>query len=58
MRTPTLPLHDESVIAVHDKFLDASDEKVSGEDGCPSRSMTIKAHNKTVIVETCSITGT
>ena len=28
------PLHDESVIAVRDNFLDASDEKVSDEDGC------------------------
>ena len=52
------PLHDESVIAVRDKFLDVSGEKVSDEDGCVSHSMTIKAHNKTVIVETCSITRT
>ena len=42
---------------MRDKFLDASDEKVPDEDGCLSRSMTITAHNKTVIVETCSITG-
>ena len=28
------PLHDESVIAVRDKFLNVSDEKVSDEDGC------------------------
>ena len=40
------PLHDESVVAVRNKFLDASDNN------------TIKAHNKTVIVETCSISGT
>ena len=26
------PLHDESVIAMRGKFLDASDEKVSNED--------------------------
>ena len=52
------PLHVESVIAVRDKFLDASDEEVSDGDGCLSRSMTIKAHNKAVIVETCLITCT
>ena len=32
--TTDAPLHDESVIAVRDKFLDASDEKVSDEDVC------------------------
>ena len=42
------PLHDESVIAVRDKFLDASDDEVSDEDGYLSRSMTIKAYNKLV----------
>ena len=26
--------------------MDVSDEEVSNEDGCLSRSMTIKAHNK------------
>ena len=36
-------LHDERVIAVRDEFLNASDEEVSDEDGCLSRSMTIKA---------------
>ena len=39
------PLHDESVIAVQDKLMDASDDEVSDEDGC---SMTIKANNKIV----------
>ena len=38
-------LHDERVIAVRDKFMNASDEEVSDEDGCLSRSMTIKAIN-------------
>ena len=35
--------HVKRVIAVRDKFLDVSDEKMSNEDGCLSRSMTIKA---------------
>ena len=39
-------LHDKSVIAVRDKFPDVSDEKMSKEDGCLSRSMKIKAYNK------------
>ena len=39
-------LHDERVIAVRDKYLDVSDEKMSNEDGCLSRSTTIKAYNK------------
>ena len=43
--TTHAPLHDESVIAVRDAFLDANE--VSEEDGCPSRSMTIKAYNET-----------
>ena len=42
------PLHEESVIAVRDKFLDASDDEVSDEDGYLSRSTTIKAYNKLV----------
>ena len=54
----TGPLHDESAIAVCDKFLGVSGVKVSDEDSCLSRSMTIKAQNKTVTVKTCSITGT
>ena len=33
------------MIAVGDEFLDASE--VSDEDGCLSRSMTIKAYNET-----------
>ena len=37
------PLHDESVIAVRDKSMDVGDDKVSDEDGCPSRNVTIKA---------------
>ena len=41
-------LHDKRVIAVRDRFSDVSDEKMSNEDGCPSRSMTIKAYNKIV----------
>ena len=39
-------LHDKRVIAVRDKFPDVSNEKMSNEDGCLSRSMTIKACNK------------
>ena len=34
------PLHE-----VRDEFLDVSDDKVSDDDGCVSRSMTIKANN-------------
>ena len=36
------------MIAVRDKFLDASDDEVSDEDGYLSRSMTIEAYNKLV----------
>ena len=39
-------LHDKRVIAVRDQFPDVSDEKMSNEDGCLSRSMTIKACDK------------
>ena len=39
------PSHDERVVAARDKFMNASDEEVSDEDGCLSRSMTIKAIN-------------
>ena len=46
--TTDAPLHDESVIAVRVKLMDVGDEKVSDEDGCLSRSMTIKANNKIV----------
>ena len=40
------PLHDESVIAVRDKSMDVGDEKVSDEDACLSRSMTITAYDQ------------
>ena len=40
------PLHDESVIAVRDKVMDVSEEEVSNEDDCLSRSRTIRARNK------------
>ena len=42
------PSHDERVIGVEDKFMNASDEEVSDEDGCLSRSMTIKACRRIV----------
>ena len=38
--------HDERVIAPRDEFTDVNDEEVSDEDGCLSRSMTIKAHRR------------
>ena len=40
------PSQDERVTAARDKFMNASDEEVSDEDGCLSRSMTIKAHRR------------
>ena len=40
------PSHDERVIAPRDQFMDVNDEEVSDEDGCLSRSMTIKAHRR------------
>ena len=40
-----VPLHDERVLAMQDKFMDVSDEEVSNEKDCLSRSMTIKAIN-------------
>ena len=40
------PSHDERVIAARDEFMDVNDEEVSDEDGCSSRSMTIKAHRR------------
>ena len=40
------PSHDERVIAARDEFMDVNDEEVSDEDGCLSRSMTIKAHRR------------
>ena len=43
-------LHDERVVAVRGKFMNASDEEVSDVDGCLSRSMTIKAVN-TIMTE-------
>ena len=36
------PSHDERVLAVQDKFMNASDEEVSDEDGCLSRSIRSK----------------
>ena len=41
-------MHGERVVAVRDEFTDVSDEDVSDEDGCLSRSLPIKAHNKIV----------
>ena len=38
-------LHDERVIPVRDQFPDVSDEKMSDEDGCLSRSMAVKEIN-------------
>ena len=49
--TTSVPLHDERVTAVRDKFMDVRVEEVSDENVCLSRSMTIKAHNK--IVASC-----
>ena len=43
-------VHDDRVIAVRDKFMNASDEEVSDEDGRLSRSMTIKTIN-TIMTE-------
>ena len=43
------PSHDERVIA-RDEFMDVNDEEVSDEDGCLSRSMTIKAHRRIMAV--------
>ena len=40
------PSHDERVIAARDEFMDVNDEEVSDENGCQSRSMTIKAHRR------------
>ena len=40
------PLHDESVIAVRGKSMDVGDGKVSDEDGCLSRGVTIKAYDQ------------
>ena len=34
------------MIAVRDRFPDGSDKKMSNEDGCLSRSVTIQAYNK------------
>ena len=44
--TTDAPSHDERVIAVQDKFMSVNDEEVSDEDGCLSRSMTIKAYRR------------
>ena len=44
------PSHDGPVIAARDEFMNASDEEVSDEDGCLSRSMTIKEIN-TIMTE-------
>ena len=48
------PSHDERVIAVQDKFMNASDEEVSDEDVCLSRSMTIKAYRRIVNDTSCA----
>ena len=40
------PSHDERVIAARDEFMVVNDEEMSDEDGCLSRSMTIKAHRR------------
>ena len=40
------PLHDESVIAVRGESMDVGDGKVSDEDGCLSRGVTIKAYDQ------------
>ena len=40
------PSHDERVIAARDEFMDVNNEEVSDEDGCLSRSMTIKTHRR------------
>ena len=47
-RTTDAPFHDESVIAVRDKLMNVSDEKVSAGQAQhdDTRSMTIKAYNK------------
>ena len=42
------PSHDERVVAARDEFMDVNDEEVSDEDGCLSRSMTIKAHRRII----------
>ena len=41
-------LHDKRVIAIRDQYPDVSDEKMSNEDGCLSRSMTIQAYDELV----------
>ena len=40
------PSHGGRVIAARDESMDVNDEEVSDEDGCLSRSMTIKAHRR------------
>ena len=51
--TTLAPSHNERVIAVQDKFMSVNDEEVSGEDGCLSRSMTIKAYRRIVSDTSC-----
>ena len=46
--------HDERVIAVQDKFMSVNDEEVSDEDGCLSRSMTIKAYRRILSDTSCA----
>ena len=40
------PSCDERLIAARDEFTDVNDEEVSDEDGCLSRSVTVKAHRR------------
>ena len=47
-------LHDKRVVAERDKFLDVSDEKMSNDDGCLSRSMTIETYKK-IVKETSDV---
>ena len=52
--TTHAPSHDERVIAVQDKFMSVYDEEVSDEDGCLSRSVTIKAYRRIVSDTSCA----
>ena len=52
--TTDAPSHDERVIAVQDKFMRVNDEEVSDEDGCLSRSMTIKAYRRIASDTSCA----
>ena len=48
------PLHDERVLAMQDKFMNATDEEVSDENGCLSRCMTIEANRRIVSDTSCA----